>query len=155
MIPGTAMLRTWRRPPKLFSDFNTLQFASVMVMVVLVPLVVSMVQTPPFHCGGPELPKVSHPISMAGAAREDALSIVISRDGRTYFGTDEIDPNSLLEKIAERLKDRGVERKVYIRADIDAQWRAVKPVLDGVRSAGILRVAFLADQRRATVSAHP
>jgi biopolymer transport protein ExbD len=54
--------------------------------------------------------------------------------------------------IAEHLKDRGVERKVYIVADMRAKWGAVKIVLDGVRSAGILRVAFLVDQRRSTAS---
>jgi hypothetical protein len=37
---------------------------------------------------------------------------------------------------------------VYIIADMRARWSTVKIVLEGVRSAGIIRVAFLADQRR-------
>lgn len=28
-----AMLQTWRKPAKLFSDFSTLQFACVMALV--------------------------------------------------------------------------------------------------------------------------
>lgn len=59
----------------------------------------------------------------------------------------------LSEKIAGRLKDRGMERMVYIHADMRAHWSGLKTVLDGVRSAGILRVAFLVDQRRSTASA--
>ena len=54
----------------------------------------------------------------------------------------------MAEQIRSRLKNRDVERKVYIRADMRARYGAVKTVLDGVSSAGILRVAFLLDQRR-------
>lgn len=53
----------------------------------------------------------------------------------------------LSEKIAGRLKDRGVERKVYIHADMRAHWSGLKTVLDAVRSAGVLRVAFLVNRR--------
>jgi biopolymer transport protein ExbD len=85
---------------------------------------------------------------MAGAGREDAMLITVTRDGRAYFGSDQIDPVSLATKIQDRLKDREVERKVYIVADMRARWSTVKIVLDGVRSAGIIRVAFLVNQRR-------
>ena len=80
------------------------------------------------------------------------MKVAILRDGRVYFGTDRVDAAALQCKIAERLKDRGAERKVYIVADARAKWGAVKVVLDGVRSAGILRVAFLVDQRRSPTS---
>ena len=43
------MLQSWRKPAKLFSDFNTLQFACVMAVVVFVLLLVFMVHTEPFH----------------------------------------------------------------------------------------------------------
>jgi len=89
---------------------------------------------------------------MPGALREDVLKVTILRDGRVYFGADRVDAAALRQKIAERLNDRGAERRVYIVADARAEWGTVKIVLDGVRSAGILRVAFLVDQRRATAS---
>ena len=138
------------RSPKLFSDFNTLQFASVMGMVVFVLLLVFM--TIPSHHGGvsADLPKVLHPVSMPGALSEDVMKVAILRNGQVYFGTDRVDAAALRQKIAEHLNDRGVERKVYIVADSRAKWGAVKVVLDGVRSAGILRVAFLVDQRRSS-----
>jgi biopolymer transport protein ExbD len=75
------------------------------------------------------------------------MKVLIAREGKVYFGSDMIDPEYLPGKIGVRLKDRAVERKMYIVADQRAHWGSVKPVLDGVRSAGILRVAFLADQR--------
>ena len=112
------MLRKPRTSPKLFSDFNTLQFASVMSMVVFVMLVVFMTVTPYHtHGGSADLPKVLHPIAMPGALREDAMHVFIMRDGRVYFGTDQILPSSLAEEIQLRLQDHGIERKVYITAD--------------------------------------
>ncbi len=83
---------------------------------------------------------------MPGALREDAMKVAIFRDGSVYFGTDRVDVANLQQKIVERLKDRDVERKVYIRADKRTRWCVVKSALDCVRSAGILRVAFIVNQ---------
>lgn len=143
-----AMLRKHRTSPKLFSDFNTLQFASVMGMVVFVLLLMFMTIPVDHHGVGVDLPKVLHPVAMRGADREDAIKISIMRDGKVYLGTEQIWLPDLPAKIQDRLKDREVERKVYVVADMRARWGRVKLALDGVRSAGIVRVAFLADQGR-------
>ena len=45
----------------------------------------------------------------------------IFRNGDIYFGNDKISPESLGDKIHERLRAQGGERKVYIRADGRAQ----------------------------------
>ena len=95
-----------------------------------------------------DLPKVLHPVAMRGAEREDAIKISITRDGKVYLGTEQVWPPDLPARIQDRLTDREVERKVYIVADMRARWGGVKLALDAVRSAGIIRVAFLADQRR-------
>jgi len=142
------MLWRRRRSPKLFTDCNTFSFAIVTAVVLLVPLLILMMQEPWHHGTYADLPKVSRPVSMPGALREDAMKVYVLRDGRVYFGVDQTAPVALPELIANRLRDRGVERKVYITADTRARWESVKPVLEGVRSAGILRVAFLVDQRR-------
>ena len=142
-----AMLQTWRKPAKLFGDFNTLQFASVMAMVVFVILLVFMTIPVYFHGTSVDLPKVLHPIAMPGANREDALKVSITRDGKVYFGSGQIVPADLPAKIADCLKDKSVERKVYIFADMRARWGSIKPVLESVHAAGILRVAFLTYER--------
>src|SRR5215475_6997938 len=113
-----VMLQTWRKPAKLFGDFNTLQFASVMAMVVFVILLVFMTIPAYFHGNAVDLPKVLHPIAMPGANREDALKVTITRDGKVYFESDQTIPSALPAKIADRLKDKSVERKVYIVADM-------------------------------------
>lgn len=138
------MLRKSRTSPRLFSDFNTLQFASVMGLVVFVMLLIFMiVPVDGHHGGGVDLPKILHPVAMRGANREDAMKVAVTRDGQIYFGSEQVSPDSLAAKIQERLKDRGVERKVYVMADFRARWDRVGLALDGVRSAGIVRVAFL------------
>jgi biopolymer transport protein ExbD len=110
------------KSPKLFSDFNTPQFACVMAMVLFVLLLTFMVQTTPFHHVSADLPEVSHSVSMPGAVREDVMKVTILRDGSVYFGSDRVAVDDLQEKITERLKDRGVEHKVYIVADMRARW---------------------------------
>jgi biopolymer transport protein TolR len=143
---GARLLRKSRTSPKLFSDFNTLQFASVMGMVVFVVLLMFMTVPPGHHGLSVDLPKVLHPVAMRGAEREDAITVWVTRDGRVYLGPQQIWLPDLPAKIQGRLKDREVERKVYVVADMRARWEGVEAVLDEVRSAGIVKVAFLADQ---------
>lgn len=142
------MLPRWRKPPKLFSDLNTLQFACVMGMVVFVILLFFMTAPTHHHGISYDLAKVNHPVSMPGANREDAIKIAVLRDGQVFFGSSRVDPADLPQKIFDRLKDRSTWRKVYIVADMRARWGSIKPVLDGIRAAGVLRIAFLVDQRR-------
>lgn len=135
------------RSEKLFSDFNTLQFAGVMGIVLFVMLIIFMIVPVDHHGTYADLPKVSHAVSMPGAQREDVMMAYVLRDGSVYFGSDRVIAANLPEKIQDRLKDRGIERKVYLVIDMRAHWGTVKPVLDGVRSAGILRIAFLVNRR--------
>jgi biopolymer transport protein TolR len=131
------------RTPRLFSDFDTLQFASVMGLVVFVVLLFFMTIPPAHHGVSIDLPKALHPVAMRGAVREDAIKISITRDGKVYLGTEQIWLPTLPAKIQDQLKDREVEHKVYVVADTRARWGTVKLALDGVRTSGILRVAFL------------
>jgi biopolymer transport protein TolR len=144
----SVRLRKRRPSPKLFSDFNTLQFASVMGMVLFALLLMFMTIPVYEHRVSVDLPHAMHASSMPGALREDVMQVSVTRDGKVYFGTDQIGSEiELSNKIRDRLRDRGVERKVYISADLRARWGAVKQAADAVRSAGILRVAFLVNQR--------
>jgi biopolymer transport protein ExbD len=114
--------------------------------VVFVVLLIFMTVPPGHHGVSADLPKVSHPIPMPGALREDAMMVSILRDGKVYFGNDQINVINLPAKIQDHLKDREVERKVYIVADTRARWSNVERVLEGVHSAGVIRVAFLAER---------
>lgn len=138
------MLPSHTKSMKLFCNID----ASALAAVGFVLLVVMMIVPQPHHGYGPDLPHVLHPVSMGGANREDAMIIAVMRDGAVYFGRDKVQPVQLPSKILDCLRDHTVEPRVYIRADGRVWYRSVKEVVDGVRSAGIERVAFLVDQRR-------
>lgn len=141
MLPGHT------RSVKLFCQIDAAAFAGIMIVLVFTVIFAALLE--PSHRGiGADLPKVSHSVLMPRSQREDAIVVTIMRDGNIYFGADRVGPYQVRSKILDRLKDRSVERKVYIRADGRVWYRTVKEVLDGVRSAGIEQVAFLVDQRR-------
>jgi biopolymer transport protein TolR len=142
------MLQTWRKPAKLFSDFNTLQFACVMGIIIFVLLTLFMTAPTPHGGIGLDVPRVLHPAPMPGADRKDAIKVAITRDDMIFFGPDRVyDPADLSNKIKDALRNPDVEHKVYIKADARADWGRVKLVLQEAHDAGIIRVAFLADQR--------
>jgi biopolymer transport protein ExbD len=145
------MLVKSQNASKLFSGIDTTAFASIMVALVFIELAAGAMSYNPHHGSSADLPKVLHPASMPGALRDDVMLVSITRDGKVYFGSEQIVPDYMAEKIQARLADRDVERKVYIRTDARARYGTVKTVLDGVRSAGLIRVAFLVDQRRVSI----
>lgn len=63
-----AVFQKLRQSPRLFSDFNHLQFATVMATVMFVLLLLFMIDAGPFHHGiSTDLPTVLDPVSMPGA----------------------------------------------------------------------------------------
>jgi len=119
-----------------------------MAVVLLTLLIIEMVAFPtPYHHGGMDLPKVNHPVGMWAANREDAIIVSVIRDGKVFFGNERVEPEQLPSMIKERLA-QDAERKVYIKADARVRFGRVSQVLDAIRSAGVLRIAFFVDQRK-------
>jgi biopolymer transport protein ExbD len=136
------------RSPVLIGGIDASAFAGI--LVVLLFLLMMLTQTP-HHGASADLPKVRHPISMAGANREDALIVSILRDGTMYFGRHKTRPGDLPAQIREGVA-RGAEKKIYIRADERLRYVSVREVLAAVRSAGVEKIAFLVYQWRAVSS---
>jgi biopolymer transport protein ExbD len=131
---------------RMFTGIDATAFASVLVIVVFILWIAEAAKPMVTRGVSADPPRVLHPVAMRGALREDAMKVTILRDGHVYFGTDRVWSGDLARRITYRLKDRGVERKVYLTVDMRARWSDVENVLDGVRSAGVIRVAFLAEQ---------
>ena len=85
-----------------------------------------------------------HSTRMPGALKEDALKVVVTRDGKIYLRERQIALEDLASEIREGLRT-GAERKVYIAVDARAKYGAVPAVLDKVRVAGVEKVAFLTE----------
>jgi biopolymer transport protein TolR len=148
------MLRNRANALKPICRIDVTAFASVMVVLVFAMLLPQMegysflspMFIPIIDAGvGTDLPKVWRSIGMPDANRDDALIVAVMRDGQVFFGNDRVAVGELPGKIRERLVHSG-ERKVYIRADARVRYGYMSAVLDGIRSAGILRIGILVDQ---------
>jgi len=98
------------------------------------------------------LAKVNSPEAMPDADKEDALIVAVMRDGKIFFGNDQIPPDQLTAKVKDRLANRN-DKRVFIRADARAKYSSVVDVVDNVRSAGVDQLGLLTDQRKTTPNA--
>jgi biopolymer transport protein TolR len=119
-----------------------------MVDVMLVLLIIFMVITPMLQKGvSVDLAKTNNPQAMPDADKEDSLLVAITRDGKIFFGTDQITPDQLTSKVKDRLTNK-TDKRVYIKADARAKYGNVVEVVDDVRSAGVDELGLLTEQRK-------
>jgi len=120
-----------------------------MVDVMLVLLIIFMVITPMLQKGqSVDMAKVNNPTPMPDADKDDALLVVVMRDGQIFFGTDRIKMDELTNKVKDRLANR-VDKRIFIRADMRAKYGYVVDVVDNVRAAGVDDVGLLTEQKHA------
>ena len=119
-----------------------------MVDVMLVLLIIFMVITPMLQKGiSVDMAKTNNPTQMPDAEKEDALLVAVTRDGKTFFGSDQIAPDQLTNKIKDKLASR-TDKRVFVRADARAKYGAVAEVVDNVRAAGVDQLGLLTEQRK-------
>ncbi|HEY1263983.1 MAG TPA: biopolymer transporter ExbD [Terriglobales bacterium] len=136
---------------KVNSDINV----TPMVDVMLVLLIIFMVITPMLQHGvSVDLAKVNSPQAMPDADKEDALLVAVMKDGKVYFGNDQINVDDLTNKIKDRIANK-TDKIVYVKADARARFKAVVDVVDNVRSAGVDQLGLLTDQKKPTPGAPP
>ncbi len=137
---------------KVTSDINV----TPMVDVMLVLLIIFMVVTPMLQKGiSVDMAKVNNPEPMQDADKEDALLVSITRDGKVYFGTDQVaDIDGLTTKVKDRLANKQ-DKRVYVKADMRARFGGVVKVVDAVRAAGVDDLGLLTDQRKTTPNTPP
>ena len=113
---------------KVSSDINV----TPMVDVMLVLLIIFMVVTPMLQKGvSVDMAKVDNPTPMEDADKEDALLVSITRDGKVYFGTEQITTDNLTTKVKDRLANKQ-DKRVYVKADMRTRFGGVVQVVDSV-----------------------
>ncbi len=93
--------------------------------------------------------KITQATTISTPNREDALVVVVDKNGSVWFGTSQVTRDKLPTLIRDAIA-KGAERKVYIKADTRCSYGDVKEVLDVVRSSGVENIAFLTEGSRAT-----
>jgi biopolymer transport protein ExbD len=117
-----------------------------MVDVMLVLLIIFIVITPMLSKGIPvEMAKTKNPITMQAADKEDAVLVAVSRDGRTYLGTDQLAPENLAPKVKDLLTNK-LDKTVYVRADGRSRYERVVEVIDNLRAAGVDQLGLLTEE---------
>jgi biopolymer transport protein ExbD len=124
------------------SDINV----TPMVDVMLVLLIIFMVITPMLQKGvSVDLVKTVNPRSMQDADKEDAVVVAVSRDGKLYLNSDQVQMEEIANKVRDQIAQR-VEKTVYIKSDARAKFETVVKAIDEVRSAGVDQLGLLTDK---------
>jgi len=134
-------LRAANRRPAFFCRIELIPLLGILIAL----LIIFMIGVPTTHHGNyADMVKSSHSVYQRRAIREDAMRVVIARDGAVYFGNMRINPDELPDQIRARL-GQGTERTVYLTVDARARYGRVAAVVDGVRLAGLQNITFITE----------
>lgn len=131
-----------QKAPPPVADINV----TPMVDVMLVLLIIFMVITPMLSKGvSVDMAKVKNPIPMQAADKSDAITVAVTKDGKTYLNTTQMPAEDLPPKVKDLLTNR-LDKTVFIRADQRARYEKVVDVVDNLRAAGVDNVGLLTEQ---------
>jgi biopolymer transport protein TolR len=111
-----------------------------LVDVMLVLLVIFMVTAPMLENGIPiELPKAS---ARALPKEESPVTLNLSRDGRIFLNTVEVNQTDLRKELSTFFKSRN-KKEIFIRADGALPYAVVAQTMAIVKGAGINRIGLV------------
>ena len=114
-----------------------------MADIMLVLLIIFMVVTPLLTKDIPvDMPSAANSREMQDADKDDAIVVAITRDGRIYLGSTNVQKDDLSGQIKDRIANR-LDKTVYIRSDARAKYGDVVAAVDEVRYAGVDQLGLL------------
>jgi biopolymer transport protein ExbD len=117
-----------------------------MTDVMLVLLIIFMVVTPMLQKGiQVNLAKVTNPVDMPNADKDDAVIVAISAAGDLYLVSTKTDLSQLPDQIRDRVSNR-LDKTVFVKSDARAKYGDVVKVVDAIRSAGVDNIGLLTDK---------
>jgi biopolymer transport protein TolR len=140
-----------RATPPVVAAPNVIPMADIM----LVLLIIFMVVTPMLHNGIPvNMARVTSPIDMPNAEKDNAVIVSVTRDGSVYLGQTKTDLGAVASQISDRISGR-VDKTVFIKSDARAKYGDVVKLVDRVRSSGVDNVGLLTDKAEARTPPPP
>jgi biopolymer transport protein ExbD/biopolymer transport protein TolR len=119
-----------------------------MVDVMLVMLIIFMVITPMLSKGvSVDMVKTKNPIAMQNADKEDAVIVAVTRDGKTYLGSNQTAADQLPQKVKDLLTNK-LDKTVYVKSDARARYEKVVEVIDNLRAAGVDQLGLLTEENK-------
>jgi biopolymer transport protein ExbD len=135
-------IKKHKAPPPV-ADINV----TPMVDVMLVMLIIFMVITPMLSKGVQvNLVQTKNPISMQAADKSDAIICSVTKDGKTYLNTTQLNPEDMPPKVKDLLTNR-LDKTVFVKADSRAMYERVVDVVDNLRAAGVDQLGLITEQQ--------
>lgn len=144
------------KAPEVMAAPNVIPMADIM----LVLLIIFMVITPMIQNGVPiDMAKVLNAESLQDAAKEDAITLAITRDGAIFLSIGTTNTSKVqLNQISDRVKDlvtNRLDKTVYVKCDARAKFKDVKDTVDQIRSAGVENIGLLTEKVQVSAGAPP
>jgi biopolymer transport protein ExbD len=115
---------------------------AMMTLLIVMMLIVGT----QLHGGFPvDVTASAHAVSLPGATREDAMRILVTRDGAIYFGHQESRAVDIAGQVREKMRG-GSERRAYLFVDQRTRYGDVEPVIDAIRAGGVRNLSFVVQQ---------
>ena len=125
-----------------------------MADIMLVLLIIFMVVTPLLTKDIPvDMASAANSRDMQDADKDDAIVVAVTRDGRIYLGSTNVQKDDVTGQVKDRIANR-LDKTVYVRSDARAKYGDVVATVDEIRSAGVDQLGLLT-QRLLEKSAQP
>jgi biopolymer transport protein ExbD len=139
------------KAPPVMSAPNVIPMADIM----LVLLIIFMVITPMLQKGvSVDMAKVDNARDLQDADKDDAIIIAVSRDGKLYLGTTQIELSDITNRVKDLISNR-LDKTVFVRSDARAKYGDVVKAVDEVRSAGVDHLGLLTEKNRGKSATAP
>jgi biopolymer transport protein ExbD/biopolymer transport protein TolR len=117
-----------------------------MVDVMLVLLIIFMVITPMLSKGvSVDLARTRNPIAMDEADKEDAILVAVTRDGKVFLGTSQVNVEDLGKSVSDEISTR-IDKTVYVKSDARARYEVVVATINSLRAVGVDQVGLMTEK---------
>lgn len=140
-----GFLKSANRPNNLYCRIDPSPAAAIFIALLYMFLILSAYHGTPSHSS--DLPRAIHARKLPFALREDAIEIVLTRDGSAYFCGQKVRPRFLPNQIRTAVYG-GAEKRIYIRADARGKYGDVEAILSQIQASGVENVSFLVEVPR-------
>ena len=139
------------KAPPVMAAPNVIPMADIM----LVLLIIFMVVTPMLQKGvSVDMAKVNNAEDMQNADKDDAIILAVTRDGKMYLGSKQIQLSEITNAVKDQISNR-LDKTVFVRSDARAKYGDVVKAVDEVRSAGVDNLGLLTEKNQKGGTAPP
>ncbi len=139
------------KAPPVMAAPNVIPMADIM----LVLLIIFMVVTPMLQKGvSVDMAKVNNAEDMQNADKDDAIILAVTRDGKMYLGSKQIQLSEITTAVKDQISNR-LDKTVFVRSDARAKYGDVVKAVDEVRSAGVDNLGLLTEKNQQKGAAPP